>query len=411
MRNPSLDDYPGAPSPAVDPLVPPIASAPISTLDDSVDVLRIIAVFTAEWRVFLLTTAIVFALGAAWVIHLPSRFVANAVLLPKAAPPSLGGGGLTAAVFDNFRPASPYTTLLTSRNLMNDVIRRADLNTVFGTQSMEAARGQLAGMTQIFSGADGTYNITVRDRSATEAARIANTYIDALRAVQENMAEQQAQIQRRFFQTQLNHEREALAAAEDDYERAQESSGIIAADTQTQIGLTTIAGTRAQITGLQVQLSALLQSATEQNPQVQTLRSQIAQLQAQERSQEAGTGSGKATGAAPSAGRMPRVNLEIARKQREVAYHQTLVNSLANQYENLRMGEGNLNDNFDVIDRAIVPEFPTWPPRRLYYLLALAGGIIAGLIASGIAVALRRLLNDPQQRDNLRLIRASVSRR
>ena len=407
MRNPTLDDYPGSAPVAADPLSGATTS-PGSNIDDSVDVLRIVAVFTAEWRVFLLTTAIVFALGAAWVIHLPSRFVANAVLLPKAPAPAMGG---LSAVLDGFRPASPYTTLLTSRNLLDDVIRRAGLNAVFGTQSMEAARGTLSGMTQIFPGADGTYNILVRDRNATRAARIANTYIDALRSVQENMAEQQAQMQRRFFENQLNHEREALAAAEEDFQRAQESSGIIAADTQTQIGLSTIAGTRSQITGLEVRLSALLQSETEQNPEIKILRSQIAQLQAQERSQESATGSGSATGAAPSAGRMPRVNLEIARKQREVQYHQTLVNSLASQYENLRMGEGSMSESFDVIDRAIVPEFPTWPPRRLYFLLALAAGLLTGLVAAGLAVALRRLFNDPQQRDNLRLIRASVHRR
>ncbi len=410
MLNPSQTVVSDPPPSTSDPVAGATRSASPSSsqIDDSVDVLRIVAAFAARWRVFVLTAVVVFALAAVWVLHLPSLFVANALLLPKAPPPAVGN---LSAVFDSFRPASPYVTLLTSRNLLDDVIHRAGLNAVFGTQSMEAARDTLAGMTQIITGGDGTYNILVRNKNAAEAARIANTYIEALRAVQENMAEQQAEVQRRFFQVQLNREREALAEAETDLERTQEGSGIIAPDTQTQIGLSTIAGTRAQITGLQVRLSALLQSETEQNPEVRTVRSQIAQLQAQEHAQESATGAAQGTGAAPAASRMPRVNLEIARKQREVGYHQALVSSLAGQYENLRMGEGSLSDNFDVIDRAIVPEFPTWPPRRFYFLLAGAAALFCGLVAAALAIAIDRLRNDPEQRGNLRLVATSFRRR
>lgn len=377
--------------------------------DGSIDVLRIVAVFTAEWRVGLITAVAVFLMGAAYVFHLPSRYVADTLLLPKNA--SAGGGGGLSALFSMAQPASPYITLLTSRGLQDDVVRRAGLMQLFHTQSMEAARGALSAVSQIFPGGDGTYTIRVRDESATEAARITNTYVDALRALQESMALQAAEAQRRFFETQLAREKDALVAAEQDLERTQEGSGVIDVGAQTQIGLSTIAGLRSQITGLQVQLTALLQSETEQNPQVQTLRSQIGQLQAQEHAQESQTSGSSPVGAAGPASRMPRVNLEYARKQREVQYHQALVNSLASHFEDVRLGIGSMGDSFDVIDRAVVPENPTWPPRRMYLLFAGVLSLILGFFAIAIAVAVRRLASDAQQRANLRLIAASVRSR
>ena len=376
--------------------------------DGSIDVLRIIAVFTAEWRIGLITAAIVFLIGAAYVIHLPSRYVADTLLLPKNA--AAGAGGLSA-IFSMVQPASPYTTLLTSRGLEDDVVRRGDLMAIFHTGSMASARATLSAVTQIIPGGDGTYTIRVRDESATEAARIANTYVDALRALQESMALQAAEVQRRFFETQLAREKDALAAAEQDLERTQEGSGVIDAGTQTQIGLSTIAGLRSQVTGLQVRLAALLESETEQNPEVQTLRTQIAQLQAQEHAQEAQSNGSSPVGAAGPAGRMPRVNLEYSRKQREVQYHQALVTSLASHFEDLRLGEGSMGDNFDVIDRAVVPEVPTWPPRRMYLLFAGALSLLLGFFAVAVAVAVRRLVADARQRENLRLIAQSVRSR
>jgi len=377
--------------------------------DGSIDVLRIVAIFTAEWRIGLITAVVVFLLGVAYVFHLPSQYVADTLLLPKNA--AIAGNGGLSAMFSLVQPASPYITLLTSRGLENDVVRRANLTQLFHTQSMETARGALSAMTQIFPGGDGTYTIRVRNESATEAAQIANTYVDALRALQESMALQAAEVQRRFFEAQLQREKDALAAAEQDLERTQEGLGVIDVGTQTAIGLSTIASLRSQITSLEVHLAALLQSETEQNPEVQTVRSQIAQLRAQERAQESQAGDNSPVGAAGPASRMPRVNLAYARKQREVVYHQGLVNSLASHFEDLRLGMGSMGDNFDVIDRAVVPETPTWPPRRMYLLFAGALALLLGLFAIAIAVAIRRLVSDAQQRANLRLIAASVRSR
>ncbi len=372
--------------------------------DETIDLLRIVALFAAEWRTGLLAALLTFVIAAVAIARIPAQYEATAVILPK----DQGGGSSSnlASFFTGVKPSNNYVSLLVSRTLRDDVVRRAELLKYFDYRSAEAARGRLYAMTKIFS-AD-TITILVRDKDAAMAARIANAYVGALESLQETMANAQADLQRKFFEQQLQKEKDALTVAEQDLEQTQLGLGIVEASTQTQIGLGAIANTRAAITNMQVQLAALLQGSTEQNPEVQRLRSQISQLQAQEHQLESSGGGGSGVGAASPAGKMPRVNLENARKQREVRYHEGLVSSLANHYETLRLGAGTSNNTFDVIDPAIVPEFPTWPPRRLFLEGAAGGALLVGVLAIAVQLLLRRILADPVQRTHLYSIKQNV---
>lgn len=373
--------------------------------DGGIDLLRIAALFAANWRTGLAVAVVTFLVGVVVIVRIAPQYEATTAILPTEQSGG-GGGSSLSALFTGMRPTNNFASLLVSRTLRDDVVRRADLLRYFHTTSAEAARNRLLGMVKIVSGE--TVTIVVRDKDAVMAARIANAYVAALQSLQESMTTSQEDVERRFFEGQLQREKDALAAAEGDLERTQVGSGVVQMDTQTQIGLSAIAATRAQITTLQVQLAALLQGSTEQNPEVQRLRSQIGQLQAQERGMETGGGGAGGVGAAPAAGRMPKVNLEYARKLREVRYHETLVNSLANHFEQLRMSAGTASSTFEVMDTAIVPEFPTWPPRRLFLLAAAAAATLLGVVAVALQLLAMRVLADPVQRTHLSTIRHNV---
>ena len=381
------------------------AEQAVAEADDKIDLLRVVALFTAEWRTGLAVALLAFIVATIVIVRIAPQYEATAAILPKDQNGGSSGSNLTA-FFTGIRPTNNFGSLLVSRTLRDDVVRRADLLRYFRTTSAEAARGKLLGMTKIFSG--DTVVILVRDRDAVMAARIANAYVAALQSLQESMTTAQEEVEQRFFEQQLQREKDALAAAELDLEKTQVGLGVVQVDTQTQIGLSAIAATRSQITNMQVQLAALLEGSTEQNPEVQRLRSQIGQLQAQERQLESGTGGGAGVGAASPAGKMPKVNLEYARKLREVRYHESLVSSLANHFEQLRMGSATTSNTFEVMDPAIVPEFPTWPPRRLFLLGAAAASLLAGLVAVAIQLLTRRILADPVQRTHLSSIKQNV---
>jgi tyrosine-protein kinase Etk/Wzc len=355
-----------------------------------IDLFGIVVALLSEWRLGLIAFAVVAVICVGLVFLLKPQFVATAVLLPQAGRSDSGNLG---SLFSNHGPGQLYIGLLQSRSVEDDVIQRAGLLQLFQTSSMETARNELSAKSSFAEGVDTLVTVSVRDGNAQDAAKIANGYLEALQNLNDTMGLQQSSQTTRFFQHQLEDERQQLIAAETQLALTQKQTGLVASESQTQIGLSAIAGVRQEITMRQVQLTALLQSETEQNPEVRTLRSQIGQLQAQERRLEEGSGS--PVGAAPSAREMPQNNLDIVRAQREVKYHDALVTSLANQFEAARLNETFSRSAFQVVDRAVVPEHKAWPPRKPYLLASLVFAALMGGVAVVAKLMWRRVIADP----------------
>jgi tyrosine-protein kinase Etk/Wzc len=369
--------------------------------EDSINLLDILVRLLAKWRTFLVTALISVVIGVVMIYRIQPLYESNVSILPSAAAEEANS---LSAIFTGRHSGDIYVGLLHSRAVVDDVIRRMDLRKVYGTGGQDATRGKLWQNTRIGVGGDSILVLVVRDADAALATKIANSYLDALEDQQVSMATSASRQRRQFYATQLQQEKDALLNAEEDLRRTQESLGIVQIGQQTSIGISAIADMRAQITASQVRLASLLLSETEQNPEVRTLRTQIAQLEAQERSLSAGR-TGGPVGAAMPAGRMPAANLEYQRKDREVQYHTALFNSLSHELENARMSEAAAGQTFQVVDRAVIPEFRVWPNRRMLLLLTYAVSLFLGLLAVALEILVERILRDPENRNQLNALR------
>lgn len=371
--------------------------------DESIDLLKLVAIFLAEWRIGLITAAIVFLVGAIITFSMKSLFEANASLLPHE---TLVPSSSLAAIFSTKSPEDLYLGLLASRSVADQVIDREDLLQAFHTKSRSVARAKLEAASKFTIGKEDTLvHIRVRNEDSRKAAAIANAYIDALQSQQEAMSESQAKIRRIIFEKEMEEEKEALTAAEIALKKDQEASGLVQITAQTELGLTAIASVRAQLTSLQVQLAALQTSYTEDNPEVKTLKSQIARLTQHERDLE--SGANNVVGAALPTGKMPEANLEYLRKFRDVKYHEALLTALATQYETAHFAEDNSITQFQVVDLAAAPERKSWPPRLILLILSVVFGAIVGSVVIVFRIFIRRLFADPIQREYLHSIRES----
>jgi uncharacterized protein involved in exopolysaccharide biosynthesis len=373
---------------------------------EGIDLLAIFASYLVEWRLFVSTFAVVMVLCIVITFLLRPQFIAQCSILPQMGR----SDNDLSSLFSYHTPGSLYVGLLQSRSVSEVVIDQAHLLDLFHTSSREKAITALQDKTTITSGTDSIVTIKVKDPSAKEAALIANAYLIGLEHLNTVMSQDASRQAKEFFQTQLQQEKDDLGKAETELAQTQKQTGIIQPETQTLLGLNAIAATRNQITALEVQLAALLQSDTEENPQVRLLRSQIAQLQASESKLEMGS-SATPVGAAPSAGQMPESNLDFLRAQRDVRYHDAIVSGLSNQYEVARLSEDVSRPNFQIVDRAVVPEFKSWPPRRLLVLFGLVMGLILAFVVVAAKLVYFRLVNDPRNQPSLLAIQQALARR
>ncbi|MGC2371910.1 MAG: GNVR domain-containing protein, partial [Candidatus Sulfotelmatobacter sp.] len=225
--------------------------------------------------------------------------------------------------------------------------------------------------------------ISVTDKSPARARDLVNAYLDALTKTNGRLALTEASQRRLFFGQQLAREKDDLENAEVDLKKTEEQSGLIAPIGQTATEIQMIAETRAQIAVRQVELSALRQSATNQNSDVIRLQSEINDLQ--EQLSRLQTGTSKSGSVVIPTSKVPGLELDYVRKMREVKYHEALFEMLARQYEAAQMDEARDAPLLQVLDPASYPDTKSWPPR----MLMIFGGLILGCLAGSGWVLMR----------------------
>jgi len=277
-----------------------------------------------------------------------------------------------------------YAGILKSRSIASQLVKRFDLMRVYGVKKESQAEKRLNSSTTVAIDLKSSIiSVSVEAKSPAFARDLANAYMDALRETNGRLALSQSSQRRLFFEQQLAKEKDDLADAEVHLKETEEQSGLIAPIGQTQSQIMTIADIRAQIAARQVQLAALRQSATDQNPELIRLKTEIEDLQGQLSRLYKGGGN-ESTAAIPNS-KVPALQLEFVRKTREVKYHEALFEMLSKQYESARLDESRDAPVLQVLDPASYPDMKS-APKRMYIML---GGLIFGLITGCVWVLVR----------------------
>jgi tyrosine-protein kinase Etk/Wzc len=369
------------------------ASVSVEEQEDEIDIAALIQSLRGGKRTIIGVTTVAFAIATIVAYVLPLQYTSSTSFVPPGLNggssmasalagqlSALGGGELLGGVKS---PGDLYVGILKSRSIADQLIKRFDLTRVYGVKKESQAEGILkSNMDVVVDPKSSIVSVDVTAKSPELAQQLAGGYMDALRETNGRLALGQSSQRRLFFGRQLAKEKDDLEEAEVQLKKTEEQSGLIAPTGQTEMEIDTIAQTQAQIASRRVQLAALRDSATEQNAEVIRLRSEIDDLEGQlSRLQN---GSGKSTAAIPTS-KVPEVQLEYVRKEREVKYHEALFEMLSRQYEAARLDEARDAPVLQVLDPPSYPDSKSGP-RRLYIML---GGLLSGFFASCAWVLIR----------------------
>ena len=158
-----------------------------------------------------------------------------------------------------------------------------------------------------------------------------------------------------------------LKAAEEEMKLFQEKNKTIKADSQAAAAIEGIARVRAEMVSKEVQLAALRNSMTDENPEVRTVLAGIAKLKSQ---LNAMSGSGGGGGVIPSVGNAPSIGVEYIRRLRELKTQEALYEQLTKQFELAKINEARDSSSIQVLDEAVVPLRKSRPKRSLIVILA-----------------------------------------
>ena len=335
-------------------------------------------------------------------------FTARATLLPPqsqqgggsaAALAALGSLGALAGGLGAKTPDELYVALLRSDSVQRALAQRFDLLKRYEVESYETLRKVMPSTIRIATDKkSGLIGIEVDDPDPKFAADLANAHTGEITKVLARLAVSEAQLRRVFFEKQLKDTKEALIAAEQDLRRVQEKSGVIVLDKQAEALIGGAATVRAQISEREVQLKVLRGSATEQNPDVIRLASELRALRAELARMESTQGGNAGSAVDMPVGRIPEAAIDYVRARRELKLQETLLEGMIRQVEIAKLDEAKEGPVLQPVDVALPPDRKSKPSRALIVLASTLFGLLASMlfvVVRGHAAAARA--DDPQR--------------
>jgi len=200
-----------------------IAIQPATPDDDEINLLDLLIVL-AKYKKMIISMTFAAALLAIGISLLMTNiYTGTTKILPPQQSQSAAGamlsqlGGLAGMAGGSLGIKNPnylYVAILKSRNIMERVVRRLDLQKVYEQETLNGAMSTLGGSTVITSGKDGVITVEVSDKDPQLAANMANAFVEELDKLLQTYSLTDASQKRTFFDQQLRQAKNKLTDAE-----------------------------------------------------------------------------------------------------------------------------------------------------------------------------------------------------
>lgn len=378
--------------------------------EDEINLIDYLIVLLKWKRVIIGLTLSCVAITAIVALLLPKSYRAETRVLP----PQQGGAGMASQLLSQVgssltglggmlganNQADLYVGMLQSRTILDSLITRFDLKTLYHDKTSEDARKSLK--RKITVQADPKSNvivIAVEDKDPKRAAEMANAFVEELKRMTKGLAVTEAAQRRLFFEEQLKDTKESLIKAEEGVKGFQERTGTLHVEEQVKAVIRNIAQLRAEIAAKEVQIKVVKTYTRPNDPDLQRdeaalsgMRAELAKLES-----KGGTGSDPLM----PTGRMPSVGTEYVRKLRDLKFNETLYELLLKQYELAKLDEARDAALIQVIDRAIPPEKKVKP--KIVSIVFIAGivSFVISVVTAFFMEQREKIIREPENRERI----------
>ncbi len=255
-----------------------------------------------------------------------------------------------------------FLSILKSRSMQDEIIRKFDLLKVYRVKDMEEAREELGDYAKIGISKEKVITIAVCDRDPARAAAIANFYVENLDKTMQTLNIGAAKRNRLFVEERLKKTIESLNKAEEELKNFQVKEKMAVSKDLSQ--MSEIAGElEGRLIGAKVQLEILKRYARSHHPEVLKLKSEIGEIQ-------------------KALAQLPASEEKLSKLLRKVKTQETIYSFLTNQLEQAKIAEAKDTPIVQVLDYAIVPDRSYRPDIKLNLGIASLVVLFLGAILS-----------------------------
>jgi len=191
--------------------------------EDEINLLDLLIVLAKHKKRIIGVTIAAALLAIGYSLSLTNIYTATTKILPPQQSQSsasamlsqLGGlAGMAGSSLGIKNPNDLYVAMLKSRNVMEKIAKRFDLQKVYEQETLTGNLKALEGSTVISSGKDGVITVEVDDKDPQLAASLANAFIEELNKLMQTYSLTDASQKRTFFDQQLRQAKDKLTDAE-----------------------------------------------------------------------------------------------------------------------------------------------------------------------------------------------------
>lgn len=381
--------------------------------DDEVSLIDLAIALGEEKKTLFAVPAMTTTLAIVVSLLMTPIFTAKTVMMPPqqqqsgtaSALASLGAlTGLAGGAAGGIGIKSPdemYIAFMQGESLQNAVIKKLGLQERYGEKTLVDTRKELKEKVKIVSDKkSGLITIEADDKDPEFAAKLANTHVEEFRSLMGRLAVTDAQQRRVFFEQAIAKNQTELAEAEANFRTAKEKSGMqvtaVIAETAVRAG----AEMRGQIAAKEVQLAAMSNFATPQNPDVQRFAGELSALRSQLNKLEKGSGGDEKSS--------PMQQLAV-KSYRDMKAREAMAGVLVAQYESARVDESKEGPLIQVLDVAQAPERPSKPKRAIIVLVSAFAGLLLGVLLAFARRAIRKAKENPDTYGQFQKLRGAWS--
>jgi capsule polysaccharide export protein KpsE/RkpR len=333
---------------------------------------------------------------------IPKRYDSTARLMPPdnqsssgimmAAATMTGGaagglGGLASDFLGLKSSSDVFVGVLASRTVQDELIRRFDLQKVYGTKSMEDAEKALGAHTGIaVDRKSQIITIIVSDRSPQRAAAIGQAYTEELNRLVSELSTSSARRERIFLEGRLQAVSKDLEDAEKAFSQFASKNTAIDVKEQAKAMVEAAATLQGEMIAAESQYEGLRQIYTDSNPRVRTIKARIDELQRQldklggKGESSTDVSSGADDSFYPSIRKLPLLGVTYADLYRRTRIQEAVLEVLTREYEMAKVQEVKEVPTIRVLDPANIPDRKSYPPRLLIIFIGTVCALAAAII-------------------------------
>ncbi|MBQ7193043.1 MAG: hypothetical protein IJR98_01565 [Synergistaceae bacterium] len=363
------------------------------------DEIDLVELFKFMWKKKGLVILLMFLFGAAATIYaFTAPFIYRAEC--RVIPPGAGTGGGLLSQFGALASLAGMGSMgkatgggmaigiLKGDTVVDAIIDKFNLMKEMEIERrLDARKAVIENLETNEDATSGIVSIAWLDKDPQKAADIANAFVDQLQAKLHEISVNQAQETRMFFEDQMLQAQQELSDAETAMMKYQQSSGVLALESQTASMLASIASLRNQIAAKNVEISSLSSYTRKDNPRLRLAQSQLEamtkelkRLEEEQKRSDRQLRQVKPTSGdlLSSLGSVPELSVEYQRYVRTLRIAAAKYESMMRQYENARLSEASDLSTLQIVDRATPPDWKYKPKRGQIMIIGTMLGFVLG---------------------------------